>query len=126
MAKLLAQILGIALLAFIVLGLFAGDTQLLRLMNTDIALDLIRIPVAAALLYAGFMTEDDSQINAIVLTVGVLYIGMGLLGIISPTYFGLLPSGLTGFDIAFHLVTGALGVAAGLMHERHHPSTRAM
>lgn len=119
MAKRLAQILGIVVLALALVGLLSGDAKLFGVMNSDLALDLLRLPIAAALLYVGFGTRDNGTINTVIMTVGILYIGMGPIGLISPQFFGMLPNGLTGFDVAFHLVTGILGVMAGLMHERH-------
>lgn len=120
--RLLAQMLGVVVGLLAVLGLASGDEHLLGLMNIDLTLDIIRIPVAAALLYAGFWAADNLTINNIVLGVGVLYIGMGVLGLMSPELFGLLPHGLTGFDVAFHLVSGLVATAAGMMHRSHHGS----
>jgi hypothetical protein len=117
MAKRVAQIFGMTVLALAVAGFLSGEGHLLGLMNIDKALDILRMPIAAALLYAGFATNDAQKTNSILLGVGVLYIGMGLFGMISPELFGLLPNGLTGFDVAFHLLTGAVGIMAAIAHE---------
>lgn len=111
MSRRFAQIVGAVLAVLGVVGLIVGEGQLWGLFNIDLGMDLLRLAFAGALLYAGFGT-DNAGITRTVLTVGVLYIGMGLLAIASPQMFGLLPSGLTGFDIAYHLVVGALGIVA--------------
>ena len=100
--RLLAQILGIVVGSLAIIGLLAGDRHLFELMNVDVALDLLRFPIAAALLYAGFWATSNLTINNIVLGVGLLYVVIGLLGMSSPQLFGLLPHGLTGFDVTFH------------------------
>ncbi|HSE61110.1 MAG TPA: hypothetical protein VLA88_02350 [Candidatus Saccharimonadales bacterium] len=122
MTKRIAQIVGIVVALLALVGLVSGDQQLWGIMNTDIAMDLIRIPIAAALLYAGFGTRDGRTITSIVMAVGVLYVGMALLGLASPSFLGLLPHTLTGFDIAFHLVVGAISIASAATDSAHHHS----
>lgn len=117
--KLLAQLLGTLVGALAIVGLLAGDRHLFKFMNADVALDVLRFPIAGALLYAGFWARDNVTVNNIVLGVGLLYVGMGLLGLISSDLFGLLPHGLTGFDVTFHIVAGVVAVIAGLMHREH-------
>jgi hypothetical protein len=127
MAKRLAQILGIAVALLALLGLVSGEGQMWGLTNADLAMDLIRIPVAAALLYAGFSTRDGNTITGIVMAVGVLYVGMALLGFASPSLFGLLPHNLTGFDLGYHLIAGVLGIAAAATDStRHHSAHSAV
>jgi hypothetical protein len=127
MARRLAQMLGIAVALVAIIGLFAGGGQLWGIANTDMAMDLVRIAAAAALLYAGFGTSDDRTTANIVMGVGIAYIGMGLLGLVSPTLFGLLPSALPGADVAFHIITGALGVMAAVTdHSHHHSATHTV
>jgi hypothetical protein len=114
----LVRIYGIFISALAFLGLFVSG-HLFALTNTDTVLDTVRIILAIYLLYAGFFARDDRTVNTALFTVGSLYVGLGVLGLISPTLGGLLPSGLTGFDIVFHLATGALAVYAGLDSRRH-------
>lgn len=87
----------------------------LGLMNVDAAMDVLRVALAAVGLYIGFVSRSLSQARSYLMTVAGLYIGMAVLGLLSPTLFGLLPAGLTGFDIVFHLVTGVLA-AWGASH----------
>jgi Na+/phosphate symporter len=107
----LAKLYGVLIGALGIVGLFTSG-HMFQFMNADIALDMLRIILAGILLYAGFATPSQRFINTALLGTGVLYVGMAIIGLATPTLGGLLPSGLTGFDIAFHLVTGALAIAA--------------
>lgn len=116
MARRLARILGVTVAALAVIGLLAGDRQIFGFINIDLGLDILRIPIAAALLYAGFGTRDDDISRSIVLGVGVLFVGMAILGMFSSELFGFLPNRLSEFDVVFHLVSGVICLAAGLTH----------
>jgi hypothetical protein len=109
----LVRMYGILIAILAVLGLFVNN-HLFLIMNTDIALDVFRVLLAAFLLYVGFVSKERRLVQDALLGTGILYIAMGILGLITPTFGGILPSGLTGFDVIFHLATGALAVAAAL------------
>jgi hypothetical protein len=113
MKQNIAKIYGVVIGLLALIGLFAQG-HLMGLMNVDGTLDFLRVLLAAALLYVGFSRGREREAGGVLTAVGVLYVGMALLGLVSQTLFGLLPSGLTGFDIAFHLVTGAIALWAGL------------
>jgi hypothetical protein len=117
MSLQLTRIFGV-LLAVLVLAGLTMNGHWLGLMNVDTALDLLRIVLAAAALYIGFVSRSFSQARSFLTATAVLYVAMALFGLISPTLFGLLPSGLTGFDIVFHLVTGILA-GYGASHAEH-------
>ena len=106
-----------------VIGIFVHG-HLLEIMNTDIALDVIRIALAVYLLNVGFVQKSAEAANMALSLVGVLYVGMGVLGLITPTLGGLLPAGLTGFDIVFHIATGALALGAAINGYRHTSAAR--
>jgi hypothetical protein len=108
-----AKVYGILIALLAVLG-FVTDSPTFGFMNTDNVLDFLRVVLAAALLYAGFKSDSESFIRASLVFVGVLYIGMGVLGLMSSTVWGLLPNGLTGFDILFHLATGLVALLVGM------------
>jgi hypothetical protein len=76
-------------------------------MNVDLTLDIVRVVIAAALLYVGFGPARLSVVRTVIIIVGTMYVLMGLLAFADRTLFGLLPTGFTGFDIGFHLVVGA-------------------
>lgn len=102
----------IALLA--IGGFFIKDGHLFGLMNADTALDWLRVLLAVFLLYVGFKAVDAGLVRGSLIFVGVLYVGMALLGLVDSTLWGLLPNGLTGFDVGFHLVTGAAALMVGM------------
>ena len=110
MLRIVARVLGIVVAVLAIAGLFM-EGHLFGLMNVDIAIDLLRVILAAALLYVGFADTSAGTLRAVVIVVGALYVVMGLLAFADRTLFGLLPSGLTDFDIGFHLVVGVGALA---------------
>lgn len=121
MKQRVTQLYAIIVGTLAVLGLFTGG-HLLDIMNVDGALDATRIVLALGLIYAGFIDRSERTIQTMLTVVGVLYIGLGILGLIDPNVVGLLPSGLTGFDIAFHLLTGAVALWVAVANERDVPN----
>lgn len=113
MQKQAAKIYGVLIALLAVLG-FVTDSPTFGFINTDNVLDFLRVALAAMLLYAGFKSNDDNFIRGSLVFVGVLYIGVGVLGLLNPTVWGILPSGLTGFDILFHLIAGIIAALAGM------------
>lgn len=124
MQKRLAQILGIAVAALALLGFLVTDGHLFKLMNADTAFDLLRVLLAAALLYAGYAAKNANTIRDILMFTGVLYVTLALLGLVSSTLWDLLPNGLTGFDIIFHLLAGSLAIAVSRNGRIENPGTR--
>lgn len=110
MNKTTAKVLGVIIGGLALVGLFRNG-HWLGLMNVDVALDLLRIVLAGTLLYVGFSRASEESAASVVMTVGGLYVGMAILGLLSRELFGLLPSGLTNFDLAFHALTGVAAVA---------------
>jgi hypothetical protein len=106
MLRTVARVLGIVVALLAVAGFFVEGEHLLGLMNVDLTLDLLRVVIAAALLYVGFGRASASAVRTVVIVVGAMYVLMGLLAFADPTLFGLLPTGFTGFDIGFHLIVG--------------------
>jgi len=118
----LVRMYGILIGGLALIGLFING-HLFEIMNTDIALDLIRVALAVYLLSVGFVQKDHGSVTMALSLVGLLYVGMGVSGLFSSTLGGLLPAGLTGFDIAFHLATGGLALAAVAMGHRHNTAS---
>jgi hypothetical protein len=106
MLSVVARVLGIVVALLAVAGFFVEGDHLFNLMNVDLPLDLLRVVIAAALLYVGFGRASAGALRAVVIVVGVLYVLMALIAFADPTLFGLLPTGFTGFDIGFHLIVG--------------------
>ena len=108
----------IALLA--VMGMFVNEGYILGIMNADVALDWLRVSLALILLYAGFFSEEGRVLRASLWLAGGLYVGIGILGLADTRLWGLTPNGLTGFDIAFHLVAGLLAIGVVAKKEVEH------
>jgi hypothetical protein len=111
MLRTVARILGVVVALLALAGFFVEGEHLFGLMNVDIALDIVRVVIAAALLYVGFARVSASAVRTVVAIVGAMYVVMGLLAFADNTLFGLLPTGFTGFDIGFHLVVGVAALA---------------
>ena len=107
----LARIYGVLVAALAILGFFVTEGHLFGLMNADGLLDILRVPLALALLYAGFSARNLATIRDILLFTGVTFVTLAILGLLNSTLWDLLPNGLTGFDIVFHLLAGALAIA---------------
>jgi hypothetical protein len=97
------------------IGLLAGEQQLLGFLNVDWPLDVARLALAALLFSALYWARDSISVRTALGIFGVVYLGLALIGMISPTVGGLLPSRLSGFDIAFHLLAGIVAVAVAAM-----------
>lgn len=109
MQRTVAKVFGLLALALGVVGLVAGNKQLFGLMNIDMALDIGRLGLAALLLYAAYKGSETVVRTALIIF-GLVYVGLALMGLLAPTVAGLLPSKLTGLDLAFHLLTGAFAL----------------
>jgi hypothetical protein len=118
MLRTVARVLGVVVALLALVGFFIEGQHLLGLMNVDIALDVVRVVIAAALLYAGFADVRNEMIRNILIVVGVLYVLMGVLAFVDATLFGMLPTGFTGFDIGFHLIVGIGAILVAVMPQR--------
>jgi hypothetical protein len=78
-------------------------------MNTDIMLDLTRIALGAILIGSSF--ADEGAVKTAFAIFGLVYLGAFVGSLISPTLFGILPSGVDMIDHILHLGGGILGVA---------------
>lgn len=56
--------------------------------------------------------------KTLILVVGAMYVLMGLVAMADPEFFGILPTGFTGFDIGFHLVVGIAAVVIAFIPQR--------
>jgi hypothetical protein len=115
MLRIIARVLGIVVGLLAIVGFFVEGDHLLGIMNVDLALDILRVIVAAALLYVGFARVNLNAVRTVIIIVGAMYVLMGLLAFADRTLFGLLPTGFTGFDIGFHLIVGAGALVLALV-----------
>lgn len=125
MAVWTARILGIIVALLAIIGLFVEGEHLAGLMNVDLTLDIVRIVIAAALLYVGFARSSRTALTVVLAVVGVMYVLMALLAFADATLFGILPTGFTGFDIGFHLVAGIIALVAAFLPARERTGVAA-
>lgn len=60
--------------------------------------------------YVGFAQRDNALARMVVGVLGAIYLLVFLLGLFSPTLFGIVPHGYTWLDNAIHLGLGVLGL----------------
>lgn len=120
-ARVLAVVVGLLGLV----GIFIEGDHLLGIMNVDIALDILRLVLAVALAVVGFGRASQRAARSVLAVVGILYVLLGGMAIADPEVFGLLPTGFTGFDIAFHLVVGLGTLAVVAMAPRELAKTKS-
>jgi hypothetical protein len=104
----LAVIVGIFVAALGAIGLISGEGRFGDAMNINLLLDIARLGLGALLILGGLRSPEAAR-NAFA-TFAVAYLGMFLLGIISPTLFGALPSGLGWMDQVLHIGGGLAGL----------------
>jgi hypothetical protein len=83
-------------------------------LDTEKAISLARVPIAASLLHAGTMKEEKDA-NRVLGSVGASYLGMGGGALLDHKLGGTFKMGFNKTDIAFHLVTGAALLAISLL-----------
>ena len=118
----LTRLYGVVIGALAILGLFVSG-HLFQIINTDIIMDFVRVVLAAYLLYVGVGVRSEDSATTALTVVGIVYVVIGLAGLFNPTLGGLLPTGLTGFDVISHLLAGLFAVGAAMRHvDRMHAS----
>lgn len=115
MLRMIARVLGVVVAVLAIAGFFVEGDHLLGIMNVDLALDVTRVLIAAALLIVGFANVPFAAVRAVLIVVGAMYVLMALVAFASPELGGILPTGFTGFDIAFHLIVGLGSLAVALI-----------
>jgi small-conductance mechanosensitive channel len=105
MEKGLSLTLGTTLSVLAIAGFVMPKKHFVRLMNVDVNHSVLRVPLTLALLYAG--THADLKVTRKILCgIGVFYVCVGSAGLADKRVGGLLPSGLTSFDIVYHFAVG--------------------
>jgi len=90
---------------------------LLGILNVDPALDVLRLILAAWLTYAVLLSKSDAAIRSSLIGTGIMYLLIVILGLMNINGGGLFPSGLTAFDIIFHLTAGIFALWAAAKNE---------
>lgn len=91
-------------------GMESASGSLLGIFPVNPIHNVVHLVIGAALLYGA--TSRDAAVG-ILKVVGGAYVLFGVLGIISPDGFGILPLG--GNDILLHFATGAVLLIAAFM-----------
>jgi hypothetical protein len=111
MVRTYAKVVGVVIVLIGLVGLVAG-TQLLGLVNIEIAEDLVHLLSGGIMAAVGFGVRDTNVVRTVVGVIGVVYLVVTVLGFVAPMLFGLLPvHGYSLVDNLIHLVLGVLGVA---------------
>jgi hypothetical protein len=116
LARTVAAVLGVVYVLVGILGFvpaFVADSapadmpsatgSLLGIFPINALHNVVHLAIGAALLYGATATPVAIMVSRIV---GVVYVLVGLAGLVSADGFGLLPLG--GLDIGLHLATGAV------------------
>ncbi len=122
MVRQYATVVGAVLVLLGVVGFFVPG-HLFGLINTDLVENIVHLVTGGLMLYVGLAQSDVSMARTVVGGLGVVYILVGVLSIISPTLFGLIPSGYTWADNVVHFALGILGVAVGYLMPRDPATT---
>lgn len=112
MGRQLAIVYGVIYVVVGLLGLLQtgmGEGNLLGLFPVNGLHNLVHLVIGLAGVAVYVSGEELSLQYAKVL--GVVLIVLGVIGIFSPNFFGLMPIG--GWDVALHLITGALAAYVG-------------
>lgn len=108
LAVYVARSLAVAVGLVAFMGLFVEDAHIWAVFNVDLPLDLTRIGLAAVLIYGGFMARTVRGVRYSLAVAGAVYMVIGLLSIVSGTFFGLLPHGQVPIGIVLQLIAGAI------------------
>jgi hypothetical protein len=112
MVREFAQIVGIVLIVVGIAGLALGEQHLAGLVNIDLGADLLHLITGVLLAWVGFGPRAAGLSRQAVGGTGFLYLVVGALGFVAPTFFGLVPAGFTMADNLAHLALGVLALAA--------------
>ena len=88
----------------------SADGLLLGIFPVNVLHNIVHLLIGAILLYGA--TNTPAALN-VARGVGVLYLILGVVGLISPDGFGLVPLG--GVDVILHFATAAVLLLVGFM-----------
>ena len=90
-ARTYAKVMGVVIVLIGVGGVVLGEKSLLGVLNIDIAEDFVHLVTGGLMAVVGFR-GSDSAVRSVVGGLGIVYLLVGVLGIMVPDMFGLLPS----------------------------------
>jgi hypothetical protein len=107
MAKAYALMLGILIGSHALIGWFIEGYLMIGLFNVDLFNDVVYTVCAVALLLVGATDAPVRAIQAVLLLVGLVFVLLGVGGMMDEHLGGLLPSGTTVLDHLLLVGTGA-------------------
>lgn len=119
MKKLIATATGL-LVGGLAAAHFVTKGKRLFGLDTEKAISLARVPIAASLLRAGTM-QNEKDAGRVLGSVGASYLGMGGGALLDRKLGGAFKMGFSKTDIAFHLATGAALLAFALIPTNDKP-----
>jgi hypothetical protein len=90
----------------------SADGNLLGIFPINALHNIVHLVIGAALLYGSTGTAAGRMVARVV---AIVYLAVGVLGLIVPDTFGLMPIG--GADVLLHLATAAILLYIGFMAE---------
>ncbi len=109
-ARLYAKVVGLTIVLIGIGGVLLGEKSLFGVLNIDIAEDIIHLVTGGLMAAVGFRGSDRA-VRSVVGGLGVVYLLVGVLGLVVPDVFGLLPHEYkTVLDNLIHLSLGVLGI----------------
>jgi len=105
-----AKVAGVIIVLIGVGGLVLGERSLFNVLNIDIAEDMVHLVTGGLMAAVGFRGSNIA-VRSVVGGLGIVYLLVGVLGVLVPDMFGLLPSEYeTVMDNLIHWSLGVLGI----------------
>ena len=105
-----AKVAGVIIVLIGVGGLVLGERSLFNVLNIDIAEDMVHLVTGGLMAAVGFRGSNFA-VRSVVGGLGIVYLLVGVLGVLVPDMFGLLPSEYeTVMDNLIHWTLGVLGI----------------
>lgn len=112
--RTVAAVFGVVYVLVGIVGfILTTDDKIFGLFEVNALHNIVHIVLGLALLYGSTNTAAATMMNR---WVGIVLLVLGVLGIFSPSGFGLVPIG--GADIFLHLASGVILVGTSLMSSR--------
>jgi hypothetical protein len=109
-----AKTFGVVLIVLGIAGLIMGEQPVFGLINIDLAEDVVHLITGGILAYVGFRGTPEG-VKSTLMTLGVIYLLVGVVGFISPGMFGILSHGYSLADNVIHLLAGGIMIGGAFM-----------
>lgn len=97
-------------------GLLLGDTMpVAGILNIDLPADLANLLGGALLTFSGFGRVAAKRTKRIVGVTGTVYLLCGIVGLVYPSFFGILAHNYSVGDAIMNLLLGVIGIGIGFL-----------